>query len=338
MAYRTVEITGPAELHVRSGSLVVEKEIRVPVADRPEDVKTNTAQPPRKRGRPKKQPVPETNKWIVPLEDIRTIICMGAGVRISTMAMAQLCDYKISMMMLDEKYRPAGLLSAYEANTKQSMIMRQQVYASTARLNALWITIIQTKICNQAKALDLLCLEGSQEVLSYNRRLLAAVRAGMSIDPVEAGAARIYFRYLCPELNRREDAPFNSCLNYGYSIVRNSIVREIIAAGLLPSFGIHHQNLFNAYNLADDLIEVFRPCVDMITYRIADDRVQLDREQRRELTGVLLQAVQLGDRKVNILSAIDMMIEDLRSFYAEEKQGICLPQLLPEEKIPVVRE
>ena len=94
-----------------------------------------------------------------------------------------------------------------------------------------------------------------------------------------AGAAKLYFHYLCPQLNRREEAPFNSCLNYGYSIIRNTIIRTLIAAGLLPAFGIHHKNLFNTFNLADDLIEPFRPSVDLISYHIAGDTVQLDRSQ-----------------------------------------------------------
>ena len=282
MAYRTVEITGPAELHVRSGSLIVEKEIRGSSETQKDSPDPEGAKTSRKRGRPKKKQVPETNKWIIPLEDIRTIICTGAGVRISTMALALLCRQKISLMMLDEKYRPAGLLTAYEANTKQSMIMRRQVYAESDRLQSLWLQIVRQKIRNQAMVLELLSLNGAQEILQYERRISAAVRAEMPIDPVEAGAARAYFRSLCPELNRREDAPFNSCLNYGYSILRNSIIRSIIAAGLLPSFGIHHQNLFNAFNLADDLIEPFRPCVDLITYRLAGDQILLDRAQRRE--------------------------------------------------------
>ena len=95
---------------------------------------------------------------MIPLEDINSIVCMGAGIRISTMAMAQICTNKISMTMLDEKYKPAGILTAYEANTKQSLIMRRQVYMEKDRAEKLWRKMIRTKIKNQARALELLKL------------------------------------------------------------------------------------------------------------------------------------------------------------------------------------
>lgn len=158
------------------------------------------------------------------------------------------------------------------------------------------------------------------------------------IDPVEAGAAKQYFHYLCPETSRREEAPINSCLNYGYSIIRNAIIRTLIAAGLLPAFGLHHQNLYNAYNLADDLIEPFRPCVDMVAYLVAGETTQLDRSQRRKLAEVVLQAVLIKGKKVNINTAIGIMVEDLRSFYCGDSEEIALPSILPVEKIDTVRE
>ena len=171
------------------------------------------------------------------------------------------------------------MLTAYEANARQSLIMRQQVYADEERLNKLWRDIILQKISNQAQTLHLLSLGGDEELNTFKERILDSGKDEFSIDSVEAGAAKLYFHYLCPQFNRREEAPFNSCLNYGYSIIRNTIIRTLIAAGLLPAFGIHHKNLFNAFNLADDLIEPFRPSVDLISYHIAGDTVQLDRSQ-----------------------------------------------------------
>lgn len=194
------------------------------------------------------------------------------------------------------------------------------------------------KISNQAQTLNLLSLGGGEELNTFKERILDSGMDKFNIDPVEAGAAKLYFHYLCPQLNRREEAPFNSCLNYGYSIIRNTIIRALIAAGLLPAFGIHHKNLFNAFNLADDLIEPFRPSVDLISYYITGDTIQLDRSQRRKLAEVLLQAVRMNGRKVNIFTAINMMVDDLRSFYCGEKDEIALPDVLPEEKIDMVRE
>ena len=104
--------------------------------------------------------------------------------------------------------------------------------------------MIKAKIENQARALELLKLPNANRV----KRFATLINYQTNVDAVEAGAAKEYFSVFCPDINRREESPMNSRLNYGYSIIRNSIIRAAVAAGLLPSFGIHHQNLFNAYN------------------------------------------------------------------------------------------
>ena len=126
MGFRTVEITGPAELHVRSGSLIIEKELK-------SETNSSCRDSSKTKKQSKKIKDSERSKIQIPLEDINTIVCMGAAIRISTMAMAQICANKISMTMLDEKYRPAGILTAYEANSRQSLIMRKQAYIGKER-------------------------------------------------------------------------------------------------------------------------------------------------------------------------------------------------------------
>lgn len=322
MSFRTVEITGPAELHVKNGSLVIEKEIK---AEKSATVSEGTR---------KKQKKPVLTKLTIPLADIDTIVCMGAGIRISTMAMAQLCRNKISMAMLDEKYRPSGFLNAYEANARQSLTMRRQVLLKTERAESLWRIIINRKIRNQARVLDILGFTVTEKVRSF----ASYTETIPEIDSLEAGAAKAYFAQLCPEMNRREDTPMNSRLNYGYSILRNSIIRAVIAAGLLPSFGIHHQNLYNAYNLADDLIEPFRPSVDLIAYGMAGETNLLSREERKQLASVLLCAVELDSQKMPILQAIDRVVGEYRAFIMEETDWIHLPHTLPVEIIPQIKE
>ena len=124
------------------------------------------------------------------------------------MAMAQICTYKISMTMLDEKYKPAGILTAYEANSKQSWIMRRQVYMEKDRAEKLWQNMIRTKIENQARALELLKLPNADSV----KRYADLISDQVNVDSVEAGAAKEYFSVLCPCINRREETPMNSRL------------------------------------------------------------------------------------------------------------------------------
>ena len=336
MGFRTVEITGPAELHVRQGLLIIEKErktLGIPLSetDSQKQKKTRTGT----KGKRKPAAV-ETVKISVPLEDIRTLVCMGASVRISTMAMAQLCQNKITTMMLDEKYRPAGILTAYESNAQQSLIMRKQVYADTVRRDILWKHIVAAKIRNQANALSLLGLPGRESVLPFAQKAEQSTIA--DIDPIEAAAAKCYFQYLCPDMNRRDDTPMNSRLNYGYSIIRNSMVRAIIAAGLLPAFGIHHQNQFNAYNLADDLMEPFRPFVDMIAFGMDGDDEKLTREERKKLAEVTVHAALLDQKKVSVLRAIDHVVNDVRSYFEETSDTVHLPDILPIESLSQIKE
>ena len=326
MGFRTVEITGPAELHVRSGSLVIEKEIKNEKS-KTDDIIAAA------RGR-KKENTLNLQKVTIPLEDISTIVCMGAGLRISTMAMAQLCNNKISMTMLDEKYRPAGFLTAYEANARQSLTMRRQVYMDAERAERLWRRIVRRKIENQAFVLELLGLSDAELLRRYARN----AEDISEIDSLEAGAAKTYFAQLCPGINRREESPVNSRLNYGYSIIRNSIIRAVVAAGLLPSFGIHHQNLYNAYNLADDLIEPFRPSVDIIAYSMSGENERLSQEERKQLATVLLHTVAQDGQKISILQSIDKTVAEYRSFIMEECDYIHLPHTLPAEIITQIRE
>ena len=323
MSFRTVEITGPAELHVKSGLLIVEKEFKNDIA-----ASVGVTAKSRKKSKP------ETTKISIPLEDISTIVCMGAGIRLSTMAMAQICQFKISMMMLDEKYRPAGILTAYEANVKQSLMMRKQVYMKDERADSLWRSIVGKKIQNQSDALEILGLPGIEKI----RKLIDLTATVTEIDALEARAAKLYFEQLCPDMNRREETPMNSRLNYGYSIIRNSISRAIVSAGLLPSFGLHHRNLYNSYNLADDLIEPFRPCVDMIAYRMVDAKIQLTREERRQLAMVLQMAVSIGGQKMTVLQAIDTAVNDLRKYIIGESDTICMPGMLTIEYLKQIKE
>ena len=148
----------------------------------------------------------------------------------------------------------------------------------------------------------------------------------------------IHFQYFCPDMNRRDDTPMNSRLNYGYSIIRNSMVRAIIAAGLLPAFGIHHQNQFNAYNLADDLMEPFRPFVDMIAFGMNGDDEKLTREERKKLAEVTVHAALLDQKKGSVLRAIDHVVNDVRSYFEETSDTVHLPDVLPIESLSQIKE
>lgn len=300
MAFRTLEITQPTEIHVRRGQLMLKQE----------DCEVS-----------------------VPLEDLATIICNGPNIRLSTMALSQIADHSISFMVIDNRYSPAGVFTPQVANVRQSDTLYLQLEMEKTQKDYLWKRIIYAKIENQSRALGILGIDGASQVSAF----LKDLKTG-AIDPTEASAAKKYFQFLHPGLNRRNDDPFNSCLNYGYAVLRNAIIRSLLTSGFLPALGIHHSNHLNPYNLADDMIEPWRPMVDLIAYGCVSSSPILSKKQRRELAMVLHQACHIGNKEVSVLNGIDVMISSLHRSISQQKNLLQLPTILPTKELPLINE
>ncbi len=301
MAFRTLEICSPSEIHVKNGQLEI---------------------------------TGEEAAISIPLEDLATIICSGAGIRMSTMAQVQIAEAGISLMMIDEKYHPACMLIPTRANVRQTLVMRNQIALSSEFKSIIWKEIITRKIENQARALTILGREGSERILRYTEEITNG-----DIDAYEANAARDYFSCLHPGLNRQSNDAVNSCLNYGYAVLRNAIIRAIILAGFQPAFGIHHDNYLNAFNLADDLIEPWRAMVDVIAVQDPGNTEILSRKKRRELALVLHHACLITGMKVSILAGIDIMVNSIRNrIVSGGSEQLALPVIVPIEIIDAIKE
>lgn len=300
MGFRTLEICTSAEIHVRQSQLEI----------------TN-----------------QDGTIMIPLEDLTTIVCSGANIRMSTMAQAQIAEAGISLMIIDEKYHPSCMLVPICSNVRQTLVMRNQIMLNSEVKDQLWKQIIMRKIENQARALTLLGRDGSEKILRYTSI------ASEEIDAIEANAAKDYFHYLHPGLNRRNDDPVNSCLNYGYAVIRNAIIRAVILAGFQPALGIHHDNYLNAFNLADDLIEPWRAMVDLIALRDPGTSTALSRSKRKEIAMVLHHACMVNDTKVSVLSGIDEMVGSFRNrIVTGDASNLKLPMILPIEVLEAVKE
>ena len=301
MAFRTIEISRPAELHIKNKQLQIERE---------QEIVT------------------------VPVEDISQIFCIGPDIRISTMALSILSQNKVVLTTLDEKYLPTAVVIPFEGNARQSQIMHMQITYDVQKRNELWKQIIYKKISNQSRALSILGLEGAEKVMEYAMNI-----SDENIDMNEALAAKDYFSNFHPGLNRRVDDPINSRLNYGYSVVRSAIVRSLVSTGFHPTFGIHHDNQLNAFNLADDLIEPWRPMVDLVAHKNVGSNVILNKSERYELAHVLHNACMIGEKKLTILSAIDIMCESLKRCYLYEDVDLLeLPMVIGVEKMELINE
>ena len=300
MGFRTLEISTSAEIHVRKSQLEI----------------TN-----------------QDGIIMIPLEDLTTIVCSGANIKMSTMAQAQIAEAGISLMIIDEKYHPSCMLVPIRSNVRQTLVMRNQIMLNSDVKDQIWKQIIMRKIENQARALTLLGRDGSEKILRYTST------ASDEIDAIEANAAKDYFHYLHPGLNRRNDDPVNSCLNYGYAVIRNAIIRAVILAGFQPALGIHHDNYLNAFNLADDLIEPWRAMVDLIALRDPGTSTVLSRSKRKEIAMVLHHACMVNDTKVSVLSGIDEMVGSFRNrIVTGDASNLKLPIILPIEVLEAVKE
>ena len=304
--FRILEITQPSEIHVTANQLTVEQIIE-----------------------PKKK-----RKVSVPLEDLELIICTGANIRLSTMALSVLSENKIGVVIIGKDYMPSSIVLPYDANVRNASIAKTQLNMSPEIKGQLWKKIVQKKIENQAKCLTLLGLEGTKD-------LMEMIKDIKPDDPenIEGNAAKFYFQQFHPGLVRRNDDPINSVLNYGYAIVRNTIIRDVVCAGFYPAIGIHHEGPFNSFNLADDLIEPWRAMVDVVAHDIVSSQTNLSREQRKQLTLVLHNACMINGEKNTISNGINIMIQSFKTAIEDNNaEFLKLPDILPVEKIEVISE
>ena len=301
VAFRTVEITKPAELHVQNGQLKVQRA--------------------------------ETDITI-PLEDIHNIICIGANIRLSTLALSKLAENNITLMSLNEHYKPSGLVMPVVANSKQTDILYKQIAMKDALKARLWQSVVKSKVKNQGQTLKLLGICDKNEFT----KLVKKVQLNDKTN-IEAYAARIYFKALKEGFNRNDEFdPLNSALNYGYAIVRNTIIRELLSSGLQPALGLFHRNQFNAFNLADDLIEPFRPMVDMVALKNVGNDIVLSKQQRYNIACVVHNGCMINGKKVCMLTAIKMMIDSLKSVVEKRRKTLLLPEIIDIEITPLINE
>ena len=207
------------------------------------------------------QQVSEVSK---PIEDIGVIVLDHKQITITSGVLEAFLENNCAVLTCDSKSMPVGLLLPLHGNTTQNKRFRQQLDASLPLSKQLWQQTVKAKIENQAAVLK----ECTGEEMKCMRVWAANVRSG-DPDNQEARAAAYYWKNLfrIEGFTRdRDGIPPNNLLNYGYAILRAVVARGLVASGLLPTLGIHHHNRYNAYCLADDIMEPYRPYVDRLVY------------------------------------------------------------------------
>ncbi len=257
----------------------------------------------------------EKGRQKVPIEDIGVVILDAYQSTVSHKLISKLLDNNAALITCDGKHMPQGLMLNLDGNHIQQERFNYQIEASLPLKKQLWQQTIKAKIQNQANLLRKLCDERGLKVAEYPFEnmdyWMENVKSG-DPDNYEGRAAAFYWKNIFGDIiNRfkrgRFEAEPNSLLNYGYAILRAIVARGLIASGLLPTLGIHHHNKYNAYALADDIMEPYRPYVDEIVRDIVEKYYSPDwAEGGFELTTPI---------KAELLkvAAIDVVIDDNRS-------------------------
>jgi CRISPR-associated protein Cas1 len=235
----------------------------------------------------------------------------------------------VAIVFSDARHTPSGMALPFHRHYRQAAVAAVQAGASLPLKKRLWQAVVARKIGNQAACLAACGRDNA--ALSVMAKLVA------SGDPenVEARAARQYWSLLFDDFTRADETDLrNAMLNYGYAVVRAGVARALVASGLLPCFGIHHDNAANAFNLADDLFEPFRPLVDRQVFALSGQgkrpQGELSVEHRRALAGLLNAEMRQADETVSALIATERSAESLvRAFEAGSAALLALPEMVP---------
>ncbi|MCB0472605.1 MAG: type II CRISPR-associated endonuclease Cas1 [Flavobacteriaceae bacterium] len=261
-----------------------------------------------------------------PVEDIGFVVFEHSQITFTQSVMQLLAENNTAVVFCDSKHHPSSMLLHLEANHVQAAIFRAQIQASEPLKKNLWMQTIKAKIRNQAAHLK--WLNKNDEALS---RLATQVKSG-DPDNLEAIAARRYWPVLFgPDFTRARYGPVpNAALNYGYAILRAATARALAGSGLLPALGIHHRNKYNAFCLADDIMEPYRPFTDMMVTGMLEggmDCGDLGKEEKAELLSVLSADVVIADKKRPLMIALSETTASLPRCFEGTEKKIRYPEL-----------
>lgn len=263
----------------------------------------------------------------IPLEDINCIIIENQSVTVSAYLLQKMADMGIAIFFCDEKHLPNAVLLPMVRHSRHFKILKYQMEAGKPLQKRLWQQIVVQKIRNQALCLAYLELDGAEELMKMCREVQSGDRTH-----VEAKAAAFYFKSLYGlGFSRGNDHVINSALNYGYAIVRGLIARSIVCYGLEPSIGVFHHSELNNFNLADDMIEPFRPLVDLYVsqnYDIAESDSDLTPERKRGIFGIINYDMDMKGEKRIISNCIDMLVASYSSALQGKRSDLELPELM----------
>ena len=282
MSWRTIVITKRAKLDLQLGFMVVRGEHTTKVA----------------------------------LNEIAVVLIESTAVSLTTSLLAELTKRKVKVIFCDEKRNLSSELVSYYGSHDTSNKIRKQIAWRQNTKEAVWTEIVSEKIRKQKELLELLGKEEAELLSSYLQQI-----AWNDETNREGHAAKVYFNALFGlDFTRTEDNLINAALNYGYSIILSSFTREIVANGYITQLGLFHDNMFNQFNLASDLMEPFRPLVDKCVLGMKLE--QFEHEEKMWLVDILNQEVQIDGKIQYVSNAIKIYCKSVFDALNEDDSAL----------------
>jgi len=293
MLKRTLFISNPYHLSLKNSQLVVSEKAGMPV---------KTA----------------------PIEDIGFVVLDNPQISFTMKLVEELNENNVAVVFCDSKHLPSSMLLPLDTNHIQNELFRAQINASEPLKKNLWKQTVEAKIKNQARLLEKLGINGNP------LKVLAKTVKSDDGDNREGFAARIYWNALFGKefIRDRFGNPPNMYLNYGYIILRSAVARALSGSGLLATLGIHHRNRYNAFCLADDIMEPYRPWVDEIAANMEEKypaEYMLRKEHKAELLQLMAADVKIGENKRPLMVALSQTTASLARCFSGETRKISYP-------------
>lgn len=264
-----------------------------------------------------------------PIEDLGVVILDHKQITITQALLSALLANNCAVITCDERRMPNGLLLPLEGNTLQEQRFTQQLEASVPLRKQLWQQTVNQKIANQAAVL----LKNTQAETGNMLQWAKSVKSGDS-ENLEARAAAYYWKNIftdIPDFVRDRDGDFpNNFLNYGYAILRAIVARALVGAGLIPTLGIHHHNRYNAYCLADDVMEPYRQYVDQKVLELMatfPEETTLTKGIKAELLQIPTMEVRINGVRSPLMVAVSTSVTSLQKCYAGQSKKLIYPEL-----------
>ena len=271
-------------------------------------------------------PIGEDVVKTIPIEDTGSVILDNKQITITQGLMEALLENNCALITCDSKRMPTGLMLPLAGNTIQTERFKSQIEASLPLKKQLWQQTIEAKISNQAAVLKYVTGEPQNNMLKW----AGSVKSGDS-ENMEARAAVYYWKTIFADefFTRDNDSDGrNGLLDYGYAILRAIVARALVGAGLIPTLGIHHHNRYNAYCLADDIMEPYRPYVDKLVLDILeeDSCATISQSVKTKLLGLPVTEVIINEHRSPLMLAVSQTVSSLVKCYRGESRRLIYPE------------